>query len=281
MNTKNNKVTFCDKKALTNEQLKCIELDILREIKRVCEENDLRFCLCGGTLLGAIRHNGFIPWDDDIDIYMSREDYNRFIRLFNKCSGDRYKFICMENSPVYCLPFGKVVCTETSLFETQCRSTPGMGVYVDVFPLDGLGDSLDRAKRIISKCSSYRRWLMLAMSKKRRATPIDMLKNLLCGVLFCCRRIFYSRYLKRATENSFETSKYVAFCGAYYGEKEILDKEIFSAFEFHEFEDELYPIPVEYDTYLRQLYGDYMTPPPKEKQITHHSFVAYYKETAK
>lgn len=208
MITQKNADNLCKGKELSGEQLKEVELNILREIKYVCDKCNLKFFLCGGTLLGAIRHNGFIPWDDDIDIYMPREDYCKFMTLFNEHSCNEYKFLCMENSPVYCLPFGKVVCTKTSLFETQVQSTPGMGVYVDVFPLDGLGDSLDEAKRIISKCGQYRLLLGLAMSKKKRATPINVFKNLICKALFLGRRIIYSKYLRMSAKNNFETSKY-------------------------------------------------------------------------
>lgn len=281
MSIQKNAENFRKGKELTDEQLKEIELNILREIKYVCDKNNLKFFLCGGTLLGAIRHNGFIPWDDDIDIYMPREDYSKFITLFNEHSSKEYKFICMENTPAYCIPFGKAVCTETSLFETQVQSTPGMGVYVDVFPLDGLGDSLDEAKHIISKCGQYRHRLEQAMSNKRQATPINVFKNWGCKMLYLCRRIIYSKYLKMSEKNPFETSKYVAFCGAFYGEKEILEQKIFLASKLHEFENELYPIPVGYDTYLKKLYGDYMMLPPVEKRVTHHSFVAYYKEAGK
>lgn len=271
----------CHEEKLTNEQLKSIELNILGEIKRVCSANNLKFYLCGGTLLGAIRHKGFIPWDDDIDIYMPREDYNKFITLFNEYSDLHYKFMCMENSSKYCLPYGKVVCTDTILIETCVKSTPGMGVYVDVFPLDGLGDSLDEAKSIILKCVRYRALLGWAISENRKATPTNILKNVFCQILFLSRRVLYSQYLKTSQKNSFANSKYIAFCGAYYGEREILEHDIFSAFEFCEFEKELYPIPIGYDTYLRKLYGNYMLLPPIEKRVAHHSFVAYYKEREK
>ena len=90
MSIQKNAENFRKGKELTDKQLKEIELNILREIKYVCDKNNLKFFLCGGTLLGAIRHNGFIPWDDDIDIYMPREDYSKFIVLFNEHSSKEY-----------------------------------------------------------------------------------------------------------------------------------------------------------------------------------------------
>ena len=268
-------------KQIIGEELKKIQLEILEEIKVVCDMNNLKFFLCGGTLLGAVRHNGFIPWDDDIDIYMPREDYKKFVSLFNKNSNSNYKFVCMENNSEYCQPFGKVICTDTTLLETQVKSTHGMGVYVDVFPLDGVGDSLSEAKKTIAKCGRYRTLLGLAMSKKRKTTPINIIKNLYCQVLFLSRQTLYSKYLKVAQKNSFADSKYVAFCGAFYGEREILEHDIFLASELHEFEKGLYPIPIGYDIYLKKLYGDYMLLPPIEKRVTHHSFVAFYAEAEK
>ena len=276
--------TFCNDKnkdlggdrmrRIYGEELKKIQLSMLRRVRDVCDTNNLKFFLCGGTLLGAIRHKGFIPWDDDIDIYMPREDYRRFISIFNEYSSSNYKFVCMENTHEYCLPFGKVICTDTILLETQVKSTPGMGVYIDIFPLDGLGNTLDEAKKIIKKCGYYRRLLGFAMSKKRKATPIN------CA-MFWGKEKLYLKYLEVSQKYSFSESKYVAFAGAFYGEREILEHDIFGGFKLHPFEKELYPIPIGYDAYLKKLYGDYMVLPPKEKQVTHHSFVAYYSETEK
>ena len=272
---------FDIKREIPLDQLKEIELGILQKIDSFCKKNSLRYFLCGGTLLGAIRHKGFIPWDDDIDIYMPREDYEKFASLFNEDSNFHHKFICMENNKDYCLPFGKVVCTDTTLLETQVQSTCGMGVYVDVFPLDGLGNSLDKAKKIIAKCGRYRMLLELSKSKKRKTTFVNVIANLCCRVLFWGRHLLYSRYLKAAKKNSFVNSKYVAFSGAYYGEREIMEHDVFLNSRLHEFEKGFYPVPIGYDTYLTKLYGEYMRLPPIEKRVTHHSFIAYYMESAK
>ena len=103
-------------KELTIEELKEVELNILKDVAKFCEEHDIKYFLCGGTLLGAIRHKGFIPWDDDIDIAMPREDYERFFKLYNG-SNPRYHADSLENNPNWHMSFGRVGDTETVLYE--------------------------------------------------------------------------------------------------------------------------------------------------------------------
>ena len=119
------------KKQLTGEEVKQVELGILDYINSICKEHKIEYFLDYGTLLGAIRHKGFIPWDDDIDICMTRKNYERFVSVFSKDDKSNYKLLSMETSSSYYYEFGKVVDTRTVLNETETIELPGMGIWVD------------------------------------------------------------------------------------------------------------------------------------------------------
>ena len=120
---------------LTTAEVKKIELDMLAYIHKVCVENNIRYWVCGGTLIGAIRHNGFIPWDDDIDIDMPRPDFERFKKI---ADSSRYMLLTAENEKYY-YASAKLVDNNTVLNENNFEGNiDGLGVFVDIFPLDGL-----------------------------------------------------------------------------------------------------------------------------------------------
>lgn len=253
--------------------LKKIEINILKEIDGFCGKNNLRYFLCGGSLLGAVRHKGFIPWDDDIDILMPREDYERFIETF----GDKtYSILSYKNNRDYYLPFAKVVDTRTCIRETLVKSVSGCGVYIDVFPLDGLSNNLLTAEKILKKNN---RKMRLNFAIELNVFNKNIFKYCICKIL---RIFFNSKKLCKSMEKTsmrykVEDSNYVGVSFGFYGKKEIMDKEIFENSIQVEFEDGKYFAPSEYDKYLSHLYGNYMQLPPIEKQVTHHSFIAYWR----
>ena len=127
------------------EELHQIETDILTAIDEICRKENIRYYLAGGTLLGAVRHKGFIPWDDDIDIAMPRDDYERFLKVMRKGAHPYYKILALEYKEDYPYTFAKVVDTRTRLQEEIGKDLPEMGVFIDIFPLDGMGDDRDKA----------------------------------------------------------------------------------------------------------------------------------------
>lgn len=262
---------------ISEQELKSIELGILNCIKNYCEINNINYFLGYGTLIGVIRHQGYIPWDDDIDVCMTRENYTRFINDFNK-GNKRYKIMCMEYTKGYYLPFAKVIDTHTVLKETLVRSIPEMGVYVDIFPIDGLGNNIDLAKKKVKKCRKIFRNMQYGASLYCK--PIS-LRNILKNIVFYLERKLlnfnYKRLLKMTSKSTINNSNYSGVLFGFYGDKEIMPSSIVSNYRKGLFENDIYLIPNDYNTYLANIYGDYMKLPPKEKQITHHSFIAYCK----
>lgn len=123
-------------KKIETEEMKKLELDMLIDVAKFCDENDIRYYLSGGTLLGAVRHKGFIPWDDDIDISMPRPDYLKFVSTYNG-SSEFYQVQSIENNDKYWRTFAKVFDTRTYLKEDAIRMPKdGNGVFIDIFPID-------------------------------------------------------------------------------------------------------------------------------------------------
>ena len=123
---------------ITSEELRKIQLDLLQKTADFCESNGLRYFLCGGTLIGAVRHKGYIPWDDDIDIAMPRSDYEKFISIFNRPQ-NYYQVMSFETNPDYAYAFAKVYDNRTILKELHYKGT--IGAYIDVFPADAVKDA--------------------------------------------------------------------------------------------------------------------------------------------
>ena len=140
-----------NKKYIDIDEQKKIQLEMLKEIRDICDEAGLMYFLGGGTLLGAVRHKGYIPWDDDIDLMMPREDYNKLLKIFNeKCNG-KSKLLYYGNLKEYYYPYAKVVNTETRLVELDCRNLDEMGVFIDIFPIDFLPEDDKKIKKIFNK----------------------------------------------------------------------------------------------------------------------------------
>ena len=262
-------------KKIKTEELKAIQLNIMSIISNFCYENNIEYFLSYGTLIGAIRHNGYIPWDDDIDICMSRYDYERFIFLFNK-NNSRYKVIEHRINNQYKLPFAKVLDTNTIMHEDMYIKD-NFGVYIDIFPIDGI-----KSTKQINQSIFFNKLL-----NTKRAAINNPKRSIFKRVILSIGKIIIypisihyllDKITKIATIKSYEDSKYVANIVSPYGKCEIMPKEYFKEFYTHKFEDRFFKIPKEYDKYLKCIYGDYMQLPPIEQQVTHHSFKAWWKE---
>ena len=256
--------------------LQLCELEILDEFVRICEKYALRYYLVGGTLLGAVRHKGFIPWDDDIDLFMLREDYDRFIEKTIENGGkisDRYivKYPFLKD---YVYPFLKVIDDKTIAYESDAIGL-GLGLYVDVFPIDYYDG--DPAKIV----NHY--WM--AKSRLLRFILID--QNLGKRFLKKCYR-FVSKYIwkkyvyywknKLLEKYEFQKKQYggpVIWVSA--GERDLYPIDFFEGYTTVTFEGEQFQCFKRYDDMLKHRYGDYMKLPPVEERESH-NITAFLKD---
>ena len=250
---------------LSTDECKKISFDILVDVANYCEKNSLRYYLACGTLLGSIRHKGYIPWDDDIDIMMPRPDYNRFI---NEYKSDKYEIIKPEVGMYF---FVKVYDKNTiNIFrKIDYKKFKPIGVDIDIFPLDGIVND----ERIVNKLRQRSNFLemLLSLAKQRifnRKNPIKAINRII-------PRIIGNRNIVKMIENNAQTYDYdssdyvIRFKNTTNGFTGALPKEVYEI-DRKEFEGRLFNVPKGYDKWLSAFYGkDYMKLPPEDKRVVH------------
>ena len=258
-----------------NRKLQLIQVSIVEDIDRICQENDLTYYMIAGTLLGAVRHKGFIPWDDDMDLVMYRDDYNKLIGIIQRDYADKYFAQTFYTDKEYTRYVLKIRLNGTRHVESAYeRSSVNQGIYIDIFPLDhvkkpgGFGLSLrGKLVRLLFAYKSLRFDALPDRSPKKvklaKATrwTTYLLPNRLVNRLFdyVCGK-----------DNKKNCAYTTNFASHYRWQKQLFKNEVYGVGCPLEFEGRLFNAPTEYETVLRQLYGDdYMAIPPKEKQITH------------
>ena len=252
-------------------ELRQIQMGILDEVHRFCEAHSLRYFLSSGTLIGAVRHKGYIPWDDDIDIYMPRKDYEQFLMTYHDESG-RFKAIDPQREVHYYYTFAKVIDQRTLMVEDETVGYE-IGVFMDIFPVDYVTDDLQERERVFrQKKLLYK----IRRCKISNGNPLHSRLAYLCykylpiTVKQLNRRIRRLIVLEESTRtvcNMTEAGPKMKGC--------FPAEDIASSVDI-EFEGKLYKTMVGYKDYLERTYGDYMTLPPVEQRVTHH-FEAYWR----
>lgn len=248
-------------------ELKKLETDILREFVTVCEKLNLKYYLLGGTLLGAVRHKGFIPWDDDIDVGMPRADYEIFLKKAKEFLPPNLFVQSMESDPEYINCFAKIRNSDTTFMESSsAKMNIHHGVFVDVFPLDMYPEGVIQQRITNFKRKWYARRVGCEFVVRDGDRLQRKLKRFVYRKMFpSLKRILAKREkMYRATR---ESIYWVNYGG---GIKEIVPAEWYGEGTNVEFEGMQVTAPAEYDKWLTQVYGDYMQLPPVEKRVGHH-----------
>ena len=256
---------------------------ILFRFAEFCEENNLKYTLIWGTLLGAVRHQGFIPWDDDIDVGMPRPDYDRFVELASSGFGDGLEILSGDRDSRLTIAFTKVVDTHTRIdAEDIYYDGEAKSLWIDVLPFDGLGCDLSKALKF--KDASIK-----MQSKVGRAASVPFKlrdgEHGIVGWLKCLYRFGYrligheyfkEKLLKAARTYDYGSSKYIAiFVMGKSGLGAVIEKEKFDLENRLSFGGHMYRAMGCYDYNLSGLYGDYMQLPPEEKRVSPHLSRAY------
>lgn len=262
-------------KSLNLKQIKEVELNILLSFQKCCQENELMFYLCGGTMLGAARHKGFIPWDDDIDVCMPRPHYSRLIKLYRKNPNilpPHLKLICYEMGTMN-YPFMKIVDTRTRCAKEFLNEGGMDELWIDILPVDGLPADEKEVKKVYKEVSLARQILMWNNAKIGNGKTA--IRRILKYVAIPTAKLIgtkrSNRFIRQLVrKHPYSRSEYVGIITwGLYGSSERMKKTEFETPVEVEFEGHLFPAMSCWKSYLENLYGDYMKLPPVEQRVTH------------
>ncbi len=264
---------------MTTEETKSVELGILSDIADFCDSHGLKYYLAYGTLIGAVRHKGFIPWDDDIDIQMPRDDYNKLIKIFNEENEGKHLKLISPYEPDSFHSFVKIIDTRTVKIESgfKYKGAEPLGIDVDVFPLDGQPDD----DAVYSKWYDRKQKIYKMMQFVLLDPNISWKHKIVCT----CLQLIRSKadYQKKADKlqapYNYEESKFVGCTASLFNSrKNRHPKELYAESVLLDFEAKKFKAPVGYHEILTAMYGDYMQLPPEENQVTHHSNTTFFKD---
>lgn len=252
-----------------------IELDMLRAFVEVCQKLSLRYYLVGGTLLGAIRHQGFIPWDDDIDISMPRADYEIFLREGQTHLPEHLFLQSIYSEPEYHLNFAKIRDSRTTFVEYAVRKRKiHHGVFIDIFPLDAYPQD-PKARKTMDRYQKLFKYRLRAEVEIPDAARHSRAAETVLTAMEYVSRLCYPNFRKMLEERERIQSAaqgediWVNYCGTW-GQREIMPAEWYGAGTEVTFEGMTVMGPSQWENWLTQIYGAYMQLPPLEKRVSHH-----------
>lgn len=264
------------KMVLTDIQLRTIqqiETDVLCEVDRICKKYQIKYALGFGTLIGAVRHQGFIPWDDDVDICMMRKDYEKFKDICKTELNPKYFYQSRDTDPEYYHLFDKIRVNGT-VFKEDLIAEHDIhhGVYIDIFPMDYVPTNSFLRGIQFWKFHFYRTGLMAKYMSMEERTGYKLLAAKVVRALFRPFSLdsLYKNATREACRYDGKRSSYIFnFCSAI-NEKSLCHASCLEDVVYAKFEDKEFLIPKEYDEVLRVEYGDYMQLPPEKDRVPHH-----------
>lgn len=260
--------------------------DILVYFDSFCEEHNIQYMLAYGTLLGAVRHKGFIPWDDDIDVMLTRPNYCKLVKAFEseKYLYNRYQFVSIHNNDEYFAPLAKIYDSKTKVVQHYGQiEKPEIGLYIDLFIIEALPINEKKQIECFKEADKLRKAWGLSC-RKFSAKSKNIITAVIKTIISVPFRIIGYRYFAKRLDSlcsgfDYESSQQVAVM--VYGEgrkKEVFDKKFYDERTQVQFNAKLFWAPLKYDIYLRQIYGDYMKLPPIEQRVSKHGSDFYWKE---
>lgn len=265
-----------DIQSMQMDKIHSLELKIALEIRRICEKHNIAYFLIAGTLLGAVRHGGFIPWDDDMDIGMLRKDYERFLEVCVEELGEEFLLQTWDTDPDYPFSFGKIRLKGTHIVEgfSENSDPEKNGLFVDIFPFDSVPDDPKQQKkqaRFYFLCKRIL-WIKKGMGVNMKKGSLKQRIKYYGFSLICCLipyNVVKKHYQRIQTKyNDLQTQKVVTD-GSYSYDKESLERKWVTNLDTVTFENEQFLSFREKYVYLTYFYGDYMKLPPKEKRNRH------------
>jgi lipopolysaccharide cholinephosphotransferase len=261
-------------------EIQNIELKILEYVDSICSKNALRYGLTSGSVLGAIRHGGFIPWDDDVDIVMPRPDYERLISIMGKNNG-RYHLSSPYTEPDYIYEYSKMMDMNTVLIEDPNGKKIQTHIYIDIFPVDGVPDSRKARRKQYIKVNRIKKIYAVKNRLPYKIRETQGRKKVLYSLGNVLLKPFSKSKIMRSLDNvckkyDFDSSNYAAVITGQ-GEKEVLKTSEYQLDGIVQFEGKKFHTYKNPEKYLRQFFGNYMQLPPENERHGHDS-IAYLRE---
>lgn len=254
-------------------ELQMAELEILDEFVRLCRIHDLRYYLVGGTLLGAVRHQGFIPWDDDIDVAMPREDYDVFAEVVSKELGPQYFYQSPDTDPHYFLSYAKIRKNETEIYEERFRNAKfHKGIFIDIFPLDPCPQPGPLCHLLFNTLAvmNYRGQVCSGEDYRHYEELSGRIGYAMLRLISPKGLVKARKHLLLLSRRLREKDCVASYAGAYGYYKEVFPGGWFGMGSHVAFEGKQYTAPAEVEAQLAQIYGkDYMSIPPRSEQRWH------------
>lgn len=255
----------------SHSEIRKAEIEILNYVVSICEENNIEYYLDYGTLLGAIRHQGFIPWDDDIDISIPRKDYEKFLSICKNKNSQKFFLQTYDSDKEYYQYYAKMRNTNTTFIEKDMQYLKfNQGIYIDIFPIDSFQskNTLQYIKLIVAVTINK----ICTFVKNPYAYVPYRIAKVIKFIFKPIRASFLNRLIENLLRNN-KQSNYFYTLGNGYNFKKIITKDILLEKEKHVFEQNKYQIPKRYDEYLTLIYGNYMSLPPEEKRVFPHEAI--------